>query len=544
MVHEDASLDHASTPSLNYQPYQAVRDYCSLKRYQLYHCLQSLIQIIGTTPLNWQLYSSKILNYRIFEKRLAQAELAALENLHQIHVRSVAWLKAASSAVSPETKTSGEQQRAGSRRLFISALYRLFIVLQLRMVYLRFTVKRIMLLFQETEVMVKEVSRLAEVEAAIEPPVNFADLPDIRQLGGCGVEQRTIILNDEQRDFSRVTQRKGQFRVLLYTPQRWRTGKTPVVVISHGLGSRPEAFRDYAKHLTSYGYMVALPQHSGSDAERIWQRLTGQSQDIFNLEEFIDRPLDITYVLNQLEQRNHSEYNGRLDLENVGVMGHSFGGYTALTLAGAEINFEDLNTVCALTPGLPNLSLLLQCRALELPRRSYSFRDQRVKAILSLDPVGSEVFGAKGLRPIQIPVLIVAGSEDNTTPAVFEQIRLFPWLTTAHRYLALIEGKAHIGTFSDLDANLNLVLRRVTNLKGLNSSIFYSYINSLSLAFFEVYLADNLAYAPYLQSSYAKYISQSPFHLSLISAASCRTASCDLIDQRLREFILQISKLN
>jgi predicted dienelactone hydrolase len=127
---------------------------------------------------------------------------------------------------------------------------------------------------------------------------------------------------------------------------------------------------------------------------------------------------------------------------------------------------------------------------------------------------------------------------------VFEQIRVFPWLTTPHRYLALIEGKAHLGTFSNLDAHLNLLLRRMTNLKGLNSSIFYSYINSLSLAFFEVYLAGNLAYTPYLQSSYAKYISQSPFRLSLISAASCRTASCDQIDRRLREFILNISQLS
>lgn len=483
MAYEDASLEHASTPSLKYPHYNSL-------------------------------------------------------------TRSSQWLEKLSGALFRQAKLLGEQNSMYGKKLGVSALYRLFVILQLQMVHLRFTVKRIVLLLQETEVMVKEIGRLAAREAAMDPPTDFSDLPDIRQSGESGLEQQTVIWSDEQREFPPGTQRKRQFRVILYTPQHWRSGKTPVVVISHGLGSRPEAFRDYAAHLTSYGYVVAVPQHPGSDAERLWQRLTGKSQEMFNLEEFIDRPLDVSYVLNQLEQRNQTDYDGRLDLQNVGVMGHSFGGYTALSLAGAEINFEDLNTVCALTPGLPNLSLLLQCRALSLPQRTYCFRDDRVKAILSIDPVGSEVFGAKGLGQIQIPVLIGAGSEDNTTPAVFEQIRVFPWLTTTHRYLALIEGKAHIGTFSNLDAQLNLILRRMTNLKGLNSSIFYSYINSLSLAFFEVYLTGNLAYNPYLQSSYAKYISQAPFHLSLISAASCRTASCDQIDQRLREFILQISQLS
>lgn len=508
MAYEDTSLDHADTPSVWNQLgfYQALRDRCTFKRHSLYPYLQRLIQKHQILNLNWRLGRSK------------------------------------------PAETSGTKQTLIWTRLqqqvVITVLQRLFLGLQLQIAYLWFTVKRVVLLFQQTEVMVQEISRLAEAEAAIEPTVDFSTLPDIRPFGDAGLEQKTVVLTDEQREFPPGTQRKRQFRVLLCTPQRWRSGKTPVVVISHGLGSKPEAFRDYAAHLTSYGYVVALPQHPGSDDDRLWESLTGRARDIFNLEEFIDRPLDVSYVLDQLEQRNQAEYGGRLDLENVGVMGHSFGGYTALAMAGAEINFEDLNTVCALTPGLPNLSLILQCRALGLPRRLYNCRDHRVKAILSIDPVGSEVFGAKGLGSIQIPILIVAGSEDRTTPAVFEQIRVFPWLTTPDRYLALIEGKAHLGSFSNLDATLNLILRRMTNLKGLNSSIFYSYINSLSLAFFEVYLANNPAYTPYLQSSYARFISQAPFHLSLISAASCSATSCDQIDQKLRDFILQISQFN
>jgi predicted dienelactone hydrolase len=429
------------------------------------------------------------------------------------------------------------------RGVILRFLHQSLTSLHLNVEQVWFTVRRITLLLQETEAMVEEISRLADAEAELGPAIDFSMLPDIRCPGEHGVEQRTFMVTDEHRKFPPGTQRQRQFRTLLYTPRRWRTGKTPVVIVSHGLGSKPEAFGDYAEYLTSHGYVVAIPQHPGSDADRMLNMLAGHADEMFNLEEFSDRPLDVTRVLDELERRNQSEYRGRLNLTSVGVMGHSFGGYTALALAGAEIDFEALELACTLIPGIPNLSLLLQCRALGLPRQSYSFCDRRVKAILPLDPVGSEVFGSKGLRPIQIPVLIMAGSNDSTTPAIFEQIRVFPWLTTLYRYLALVKGKAHVGSFSNLDAGLKLVLRAVTNWRGPDSTVFYNYINSLSLAFFETYLAGDSSYSPYLQSSYAKYISQAPFNLHLISAASCRTTSCDEIDQRLKAFISQISQL-
>ena len=36
-------------------------------------------------------------------------------------------------------------------------------------------------------------------------------------------------------------------------------------MFSHGLASRPEDYAAGLKHLASYGYVVAAPQHPGSD---------------------------------------------------------------------------------------------------------------------------------------------------------------------------------------------------------------------------------------------------------------------------------------
>ena len=395
------------------------------------------------------------------------------------------------------------------------------------------TVKRVEFLFKETEAMVDTISQLAEAESTAELSIDFSKLPDIRCPGKFGVEKQTLILNDQSRE-------SRQFRTILYKPRWWRPGKAPVVIMSHGLGSSPEDFGEYAEHLASYGHVVAVPQHSGSDSNQVQEMLSGYSQEVFKLKEFVDRPMDITYLLDQLEQRNQVDYQGKLNLEAVGVIGHSFGGYTALALAGAGIDFEKLETACGPVLGHPNPSLLLQCRALRLPRKTYNFRDQRVKAVLPIDPVGSEVFGPKGLRQIKIPVFMVAGSEDKTAPAAFEQIRVFPWLTTTNRYLALIKGKAHFGNFSKLETGLKLMLlKTLPNVMGPDLTLLYNYAYAMSLAFIEVHVANNSEYRPYLQSSYAKYLSQDPFNLYLLSAASDA-----LLGQKLRDFKAKLSQLS
>ena len=384
--------------------------------------------------------------------------------------------------------------------------------------------KRFEMLLEETEVIVEKISQLAESEAKAGLSIDFSQLPDIRCPGKYGFEQKTLTLTDKSR--------QRQFRVIIYQPQYWRHGKTPVVIMSHGLGSQPEDYAEYAQHLTSYGYLVAISQHPGSDAQQVIKMLTGYSEEVFKLHEFIDRPLDVSYILNELEKRNYTEYQGRLNLRHVGVMGNSFGGYTALALGGAEINFPRLETACTPVLGSPNLSLLLQCRALGLPRKSYNLRDRRVAAVLPVDPVGSEVFGTDGLGQIKIPVLIIAGSEDKAAPVALEQIRIFPWLRTAHQYLALIEGKAHFGNFSKLETGLKLMLlKTLPHITGPDSTLLYNYAYAISLAFFEVYVANNPDYRPYLQANYAQYLSQEPFHLYLIGAASV-----DKLKQYLAEF--------
>ena len=138
-----------------------------------------------------------------------------------------------------------------------------------------------------------------------------------------------------------------------------------MLIFSHGLGASPEQFSRYnrARHLASYGFVVVLPQHPGSDSIQMDNFRQGLASEPFLPSEFVDRPRDISYVLDELERRNQSEFDGRLNLSAVGIGGHSLGGYTALAVAGATLDFDHLERECNLPFAGLNLSLLLQCQA-------------------------------------------------------------------------------------------------------------------------------------------------------------------------------------
>jgi predicted dienelactone hydrolase len=349
-------------------------------------------------------------------------------------------------------------------------------------------------------------------QAAQSSSVNFIQLPDLRQPGTFNFRKETFTLTDSVR--------QRTFYVILYLPKTWRTGKTPVALLSHGLGSRPEDFESVAEHLASYGYVVAIPQHPGSDTQRKQALFKGFSREVFDIDDFLERPKDISAVIDELERRNQTEFGGRLDLENVGVAGHSFGAYTALAVAGAEINFDYLESVCDRPFRGLNISLFLQCRALSLPRQTYQFRDSRVKAVLAKNPFYSGIFGQKGLAPIQIPVAIVGGKFDPATPFVLEQVSAFTWLTTPNKYLGLKEGQAHVN-LSQLDAGITQGLEALPQLELAESELLDSYLNPMIVAFFEVHIANNAQFRPYLTSAYGEYLSQNqPFKFYWIDSSS------------------------
>lgn len=358
---------------------------------------------------------------------------------------------------------------------------------------------------------------LIEKEASQQLTTNSAEntntAKNLLQPGLYKWQKQTISLYD--------TSRSRTYQVDIYLPQI--SSPRPVIVISHGLGSDRTSFVYLAEHLVSYGFVVAVPEHPGSNAAQLQALLSGRSADITSPREFIDRPLDVKFLLDQLSKLSQSNpiFQGRLNLEQVGVIGQSFGGYTALALAGAPINFPQIQKSCPPSKDTLNVSLLLQCLTAELPLTGqYDLSDSRIKAAIAINPVDSIVLGKDSLSQIKIPVMIVSSTKDTAAPPLPEQIQPFTWLTTANKYLALIGNGTHFSTIAESPNSAIPVPEQVI---GPNPALAQRYVKFLGLSFFQTYVANQLNYLPYLNGDYINRISQQPLPLSLVRSLELNT---------------------
>lgn len=331
---------------------------------------------------------------------------------------------------------------------------------------------------------------------------NYNQLPDLRKPGNFSISRRTINLYDLKRDRTVTTD--------LYLPAAFHQSQLPVIIISNGLGGQRDRYILLAQHLASQGFVVVIPDHVGSNDHRQQQFFAGLYKENFDAEEYINRPLDITYVLNELEKLNQIEFENKLNLRQVGIFGYSFGGTTALALAGAELDFKQLEQDCTFPINVVNISILYQCRALELPRQKFNLQDSRIKAAFVFVPFSNSLFGKNGLSRVNIPIFWQATDEDIVTPLLLEQIPAFNRLTS-EKYLVLSENLPHTRiTIQLMDKLLNT--NRAVSLEEL-ISVTQNYINALTVVFFKFYICQDTKYSNFLQPSYAQYITKKPYNL-------------------------------
>ncbi|MEB3217985.1 MAG: alpha/beta hydrolase [Nostocales cyanobacterium 94392] len=365
-------------------------------------------------------------------------------------------------------------------------------------------------LVSETNKAVAAVSAKSDTEAA---NVEVNNLATLNRRGKYIAKKQTLKLFDVIRGRLLTTD--------IYLPNI--PSSVPVIVISHGIGTDSSNFRYLADYLTTYGFAVVVPNHPGSDTKQIQSLLNGSASEIAQPEEFINRPLDVKFILNELEKLNKTDvrFEKRLDLQQVGVFGQSFGGYTALALAGAKINLETIEKNCnqQTLKQTWNMSLLLQCRIQELqikqPIEQYNLSDERVKAVIAVNPITSSIFGKTGLNEIRTPVMMVTSSEDTIAPALYEQILPFSWIANPHKYLVQMESATHFSTIGDGKAGSEAV-GLPSKLIGDNPKQAQSYMKVFSLPFFQTHVSGKSQYKPYLTAAYAKSISTNSMNLSLI----------------------------
>ncbi|WAL58473.1 alpha/beta hydrolase [Thermocoleostomius sinensis] len=369
-------------------------------------------------------------------------------------------------------------------------------------------------LLQQTEQSVALLQQQSDILAASEVSIDYAARPDLRQPGNFSVSMQTLTFYDASRNRSLTTD--------VYFPKLPDRVRIPTILVSNGLGARRDRFMELAQHLASYGFAVIIPDHPGSDRQRLQDFYRGLYRENFAAEEFIDRPLDISFLLDQLEHLNRTEWQQQLNLHQVGIFGYSFGGTTALSLAGATFDFEQLQHDCNTEIAITNISLLYQCRALELPRSTPILKDDRISAAYLFLPFGRSLFGETQIRQVTIPVLWEATNEDFLTPLVIEQLPTFCWLSAPNQYLVVAQGLPHARVTLDLINSLTNQERDWQQLR----TIIQNYQNAFSVAFFKAHVAEEEPYFLYLKASYAKALTIPPHTLSFAQSSQATASIC------------------
>ncbi len=365
---------------------------------------------------------------------------------------------------------------------------------------------------------VKAIETKAQAESVSQSGSTLANLPDLSQPGAYDFKRQTLMVtNPALRQTSSGLSVNYDFPVDVYLPQALNQ-PAPIIIMSHGFGATKENFVFIAEHLASYGFVVLVPDHIGSDLSYRHTYLEGRLNTLLSPIEFINRPQEISFLIDRLEQLVASEpqWAKLLNPDQIGVLGYSLGGTTALSLAGAEIDHARLVKTCAQDNVIVNFSLYLQCRAQYLPPQNFNLGDPRIKAAISAHPLTSGIFGPEGMSRIDIPLLMTASSQDLITPVVTEQIHPFVWMQSEPKYLALFKPGTHFVISEPSEEASESV---PSFLLGESQELGRQYFKKLSLAFFEAYLRQHREFLPYLSSAYAQTISQdNPMSLEMIQS--------------------------
>ena len=240
----------------------------------------------------------------------------------------------------------------------------------------------------------------------------------------------------------------------------------PLILFSHGNGGFRHQNVFQMDHLASHGYVVAAPDHTGnsllsplpSGAVRYNRRGRRQSS--------VNRPNDLSFLIEWFRAesaRTGSWLHRAIDTEGIGVIGHSFGGFTACKVAST---------------------------------------DPRIKAIV---PMTVAIAGLDA-PPANVPTMVFLGTHDRTIGTVGNMTtRGYYFSCPAEKYLVELKRGGHFSfcEMALINPEFGDGIGREAKLGGkklefLSVPLAKEIINAYTLVFFDRVLRGNSAASKFL----------------------------------------------
>ncbi len=129
------------------------------------------------------------------------------------------------------------------------------------------------------------------------------------------------------------------------------TTPMPTIIWSHGFGGNKDGAAFLSRYLTTFGYNILHITHHGTDSS-LWEGKPGHPWNHLRKAKVsrhtsLNRFHDVPFVLDAIKKwaKENPEVGELMDLENLGMSGHSFGALTTQIMAGQLTPDKDHNLV-------------------------------------------------------------------------------------------------------------------------------------------------------------------------------------------------------
>jgi predicted dienelactone hydrolase len=158
-------------------------------------------------------------------------------------------------------------------------------------------------------------------------------------------------------------------------------GEFPLIIVSHGGGGSHLLYRTITTYLAKNGYIVAMLEHPGNN------RNNNELENTY--ENLVNRPRHVRSTIDAVSL--DSMFSRCIQSNNVAIIGHSMGGYTALAVAGG-IPWSETRQKVDVVP------------------------DPRVRALVLLAPATAFFIPDDSLSNVTVPILMLVAEHDPFTP--------------------------------------------------------------------------------------------------------------------------------